>query len=415
MAPNEYEKGLRVLDIEHGLRGIQSTGLIEAELANTLLLGKATNLALHLRGLNVVPAEPLRYMAGEIGVRGTELGPVLHELEEIGWVRIVETGGKIKRVEVLVPALRDGFETIGERWDDLGPTEIEEASVAVLADAIARPFGYVDLEDRLGLDAKLAGVVLEIGDTGTYLSVHRLDDGEKVVHSPLYGDNNPEKAYELVKKYGDDRILKVLDAVRERQGIPVKMLKDDRLLRDAKLAGLFLVPSVKEQQFVFTPQQGSQPHETVVLDKARAILSCVRYGQHFADITKIRYPRAIISALIDRKTLEPHSEHAEQYGLLVKKGIGLVEKVGSRYRFRVMETEDNMQALRTAAELLEAGAGVSQAIDDRVRMQVLNPAGTYTTPVVERAKLNRNVQLGKESNAQTLAVISEIIRGARSA
>ena len=93
MAPNEYEKGLRVLDIEHGLRGIQSTGLIEAELANTLLLGKATNLALHLRGLNVVPAEPLRYMAGEIGVRGTELGPVLRELEEIGWVRLVETSG----------------------------------------------------------------------------------------------------------------------------------------------------------------------------------------------------------------------------------------------------------------------------------------------------------------------------------
>lgn len=121
--------GIRVLDIEHGLRQIQPTGLIENELANILLLGKAANLGLHLRDLNVVKIKPLKYMAAELGIRGTELDTVLREMEELGWARVPGTGDN-RRVEVTVPLLKPGFEDIGERWRDLGPTEIEQQSAS---------------------------------------------------------------------------------------------------------------------------------------------------------------------------------------------------------------------------------------------------------------------------------------------
>jgi hypothetical protein len=413
MSLSHYTAGLRVLDIEHGLRAVQPTGIIEAEFADTLLLGKAANLGLHLRGLNVVPYDGLRYVAGEVGVRATELQTVLRELEEIGWVRLVGSGTDIKRVEVLVPSLRDGFDTIGARWRDLGPSEIEQASVAILAETIARPIDLVELEQRHGLTGDVSRVVVEVGETGTYLKRYRLDDGGRILYSPLYGDNNPEKAHALVKKYGDLEVTALVGRVDAKQGIPYKHLPEEPLLREAILAGLVLAPSVREECFLFTPQQGTAPEETVVLDKARAILACVRYGQHFAGITRIFSPRAIIGKLVDKKQLAPHSEHAEQYGLLVKKGVGQVERVGTRWQFSIIDTEDNMKALRTARDLLDTGTGVSQAVDDSIRLQVLNPPGTYHTPVVERTKLNRAARLGKATDAKVVSEISDIIRGAR--
>lgn len=413
MPLTNYAAGLRVLDIEHGLRAVQPSGIIEAELGNTLLLGKAANLGLHLRGLNVVPYDGLRYVAGEVGVRATELDTVLLELEEIGWVRLVGSGRAIKRVEVLVPSLRDGFDTIGARWRDVGPTEIEQASVTVLADTITRPIDLADLEGRHGLSKDVSRVMVEIGETGTYLRQHRLDDATRILYSPLYGDNNPEKAHAIVKRYGDSQVTGLIEQIDGTQGIPYKHLPGDPLLRDAVLAGLVLTPSVRNEKFVFTPQQGTAPEETIVLDKARAILACVRYGQHFAGITRIFSPRAIIDKLVDKKHLAPHSEQAEQYGLLVKKGIGRVGKVGSKWQFSVIDTEDNMKALRTARDLLDTGTGISQAVDDSIRLQVLNPKGSYQTPVVERTRLNRAARLGKASDAKVISEISDIIRGAR--
>ena len=168
MPPSNYAAGLRILDIEHGLRAVQPTGIIEAEFPNTLVLGKAANLGLHLRGLNVVPYEGLRYVAGEVGVRAAELETVLRELEEIGWVRLVRSGASLKRVEVLVPSLRDGFDTIGERWKSVGPTEIEQASVLILGETIARPIDLEDLERRHGLSGDAARVVRPHEDERDY-------------------------------------------------------------------------------------------------------------------------------------------------------------------------------------------------------------------------------------------------------
>jgi hypothetical protein len=410
---DDYSIGLRVLDIEHGFRETRPDAQIQGELANSLLLGKAANIALHLRGFNVISdLRGLRYVAAELGVGSTELTSVLYELEAMERVRLIRTGTQIKRVEVVVPALRDGFEVIGARWRDLQPTEIEQGSVAALADAVVRPYDEARLTTDLGMPRELAGTVLEIGEAGTYLRRHRLDTGEKVVYSPLYGDSNPEKALKVVQKYGDDKVRQLIERVRGEQGIPIGSLKDGGFANEAVLSGLVLAPAVRERQFVFTPQQGIVPEEAIILDKARAIVSCVRYGQHFADVTKIFSPRAIIDALIQRKGLKPHSEHLEQYGLLVKKGIGRVEQVlGNRWKFTINDTDDNMKALKVARDLLETGDGVHQQVDDEAKAKILNPKASYSTPVAQRVRLNKAVKT-KNADLQTTRAISDLIRGA---
>lgn len=415
MALDDYEIGLRTLDIEHGFREFRPEGLIQVELSNTLLLGKALNLALHMRGLNVVTdTKGLTHAAAELGIGSTELRSVLLELAEIDWVRLKTSGSKITRVEVSVPELRDGFEVVGERWRSLGPTEIEQASVLSLSEAIVRPYSTSRLDGDFGLDKEVARAVVEIGESGTYLKRHRLDDGSQLIFSPLFGDNNPEKAFEVANKYGDHSVQALIGQVRSEQGAPTERITESQLLQEAVLAGLVLAPGVKDKRFVFTPQAGISPQETVVLDKARAIVSCVRYGQNFAEITKIFSPARIVEKLIEKKQLAPHSEHLEQYGLLVIKGIGRVDPVGSKWQFRVLDTPDNMRALRVAADLLGAGAAVHQSIDEKTQLRVLNPSGSYSTPITQRVRLSRHAKT-QSGDARSIEAISELIRGARRA
>jgi hypothetical protein len=410
---DDYSVGLRVLDIEHGFRETRPDPVIQSELANSLLLGKALNLALHLRGFNVIEdIRGLRYAAAELGVGSTELTTILGELQEIEWVRIVGPANNPKRVEVLVPALRDGFEIIGARWRDLNPTEIEQGSVMAVSEAVVRPYTEEQLIRTLGNSKELAGTVLDIGEAGTFLRLHRLDGGERIVYSPQYGDNNPEKAIALVEKYGDDKVKNLIAAVHQEQGVPAEFLtQDDKFVKEAMLSGLVLVPAVRDKQFVFTPQKGLVPEETVILDKARAIVSCVRFGQRYAEITKIFSPAAIVSALISRKKLKPHTEHLEQYGLLVKKGIGRVDKIGSKWQFRVSDTEDNMKALRVARDLLDTGDAIHQQVDDEAQAKIINPSASYSTPVAQRVKLNRSAKT-RGADDKTARAISDLIRGA---
>lgn len=321
------------------------------------------------------------------------------------------SAAKIKRVEVLVPALRDGFDVVGQRWRDLGPTELEEASVLALADAVIHPYTESDLQTRLGLPTELANTVVEIGEVGTFLRRYRLDDGNRILYSPLYGDSNPEKALQLVGKHGDQRVRAFIDRVRSEQGIPAENFADAQFTKEAILSGLVMAPAVKDKRFVFTPQIGLAQEETVILDKARAIVSCVRYGQSYAEITRIFSPAAILDALISRKRLKPHSEHMQQYGLLVTKGIGRVDKVGDKWQFTIHDTADNMKALRVARDLVETGDAVHQSVDDSAKARILNPSASYSTPVSQRVRINREAKT-KGADAQTAKAISDLIRGA---
>lgn len=414
MAVDHYSVGLRVLDIEHGFRAITPEPMVEGELANTLLLGKALNLGLHLRGLNVIEGDEIRglkYASAGLGIGAAELTTVLRELREIDWVRLKETGTRIDRIEIIVPTLRDGFDVIGRRWQDLGPTEIEQASIAALSEAVIHPFNLTHLGKGLGMGKELAQQILDIGEAGTFLRRHRLDDGQQIVYSPFFGDANPEKAYQIVEKYGDKAIKSLIQAVHAEQGIPEESLSNNALIKESVISGLILAPGVKDKRFVFTPHKGLDAEETVILDKARAIAACIRYGQNFAEITKIAYPKAIVDALISKKKLKPHSEHLEQYGLLVKKGIGRVDQVGYKWQFSIVDTEDNMKALRVARDLLDTGDAVHQQMDDEAKALILNPSATYSTPVTERVKISRTVKI-KGSDAQTSKTISSLIRGA---
>ena len=152
--------------------------------------------------------------------------------------------------------------------------------------------------------------------------------------------------------------------------------------------------------------------EKAILDKARAILACVRYGQHFAGVTRIRNPLWIINALEDRKVLGPHSEIRQQYFILWEKGIARFSRDSDhshRFWLHIIDNEGNMKALRLARDMLTVGEAITdRGLDPRVRAILFS--GTYDEPLTALAERRQETPSSRTDITVLLDRITDGIR-----
>lgn len=141
LSVSDFTVGLRAHDFHEGLRYIVDSRTKDTFFNNTVIIGKAATLAMHLRDLGALylPEMELRCAASMLGIGGGELDRVLGELEEVDFITVIKNGTTIKRIELRVPRLRSGYEELGSRWRDLNPTDIEIAGVAALHSLFAGP------------------------------------------------------------------------------------------------------------------------------------------------------------------------------------------------------------------------------------------------------------------------------------
>jgi hypothetical protein len=154
--------------------------------------------------------------------------------------------------------------------------------------------------------------------------------------------------------------------------------------------------------------------EYVILDKARAILGCVRCGEHFANIRKVFDPIAIVRTLMLRKTFKySRPDVPQQYGLLVKKGIASISPDRFRsgfYHLHFIDTTENMKALRVALELLQVGDISKTGITVNAADFLLSP-GSYAGPLTSRAKMMRTPATNAKVEMDIVMEISKLARG----
>jgi hypothetical protein len=153
-----------------------------------------------------------------------------------------------------------------------------------------------------------------------------------------------------------------------------------------------------------------------VLQKARAILSCIRYGQHFGTITSIVDPSAIINALIQRGRIGPHSEIPMQYAILVVENVARVTrdtKFSGRFNLEIVGTEENLKSLRLAADMLAVGEAIrDRGLDDGART-MLFASGTFKEPTTVRAEVARSRRAPKYSPGVLKRQIEQLIDDVR--
>lgn len=409
--------GLRAQDFHESLRLTAPFGPKDVHYKWTLLIGKAASLAMHLRGLLFIEdLTQLEYAASSLGISSLELPAVLHELQEVGFLSVVKAGDKIKRIEVRVPEFRSGYAELGERWKQLKPSEIENASILTLDRLYHGPVSESELIGSLGLGRRELSILADVMKTGQLISVHPVD-GEPMAFTPLAVDANPNAYLQWAKRFpGEVRTL--LEKLRMLQGLPVTdpAIANNPALTDAVMTGVLMPVQVGgatgEQRFIFAPRGGLSPEERIVLDKARAILACVRYGERFAAGRPIKYPRRILETLRDKKQFKKgHPDLFAQYGLLAERLIGHpVAETGGRWNFRLDDTPENMKALGIAIEMLEHGETPSARIDLEAQKALLAPSG-YLSPASTRPRWAETIEPSAETRAEIIRQMGNLARG----
>ena len=409
--------GLRSQDFHEGLKLTANFPVKDVHYKKTILIGKAATLAMHLRGLLYIENyQSLEYAASNLGINAYELERVICELEEVDFVRVTRSGENIKRIEVKVPEFRSGYSDLGERWKQLNPSELEVAGITILNYLIKKPVSRTSLFSSLGIDNRNEAMICDVMRAGHLLDIQPVA-GEEIVYSPLAVDGNPIIYLDWAKKFLNE-VGETIDFLKNNQGIPVtdKMVSSNTAINVAIHTGVIMPVQVSgatgEQQFLFAPVGNLASEERIILDKALAILSCVRYGEKFAAGRRIMNPKSIIRTLRENKRFSTgHPDLFSQYSLLVEKMIGHPDQDSRGYwNFAVDDTAENMKAFDIALEMISEGEAPSAKIDLDVQKTLLAPT-SYQSPISTRARFVNLVQLSPESKVDAISQMANLARG----
>lgn len=402
MTPREL--ALRAQDIQTSLQGFAALpARIEMELDATQLAGMASRLATHIRGADVFGEDEmprLRYVASSLGIPSTSFSSVLEVLQEAELVQVRRSAGAIKEVRESVPAYGDLYTAVGTVYESKYRTEVEDALVSSFSRLVESPKlddGSLPVQT---LDADFQTLLLDVtGSAGLIRVTDVPKSGQRLFYTPQYWDENHDKMALAVAKHGDERVRALVKQVSQHQGLPftrnTSRSEDEQLLRQLADIGVLPSPTVSgnngDVAFAFTPfrNSGADPAVTAkILEKTRAILACVRYGEGFATVTTIRSPLALLNALKTRGRLKPHSETYNQYRLLLEQGVCRLARSTTftdRHALHFIDTEENKIALDAAIDILTDGNPFSAThVEQDVTSYALN--GQYTEPPTARAR-----------------------------
>lgn len=409
--------GLRAQDFHESLKTTGTFGPKEVHYEKTILIGKAATLAMHLRGLLYVDNyEQLKYSAASLGISSLELPTVLQELENVDFISIVRSGDSIRRIDIRIPEFRSGYIDLGERWLQLKPSELESASISILNTLFSCPNEKQVLFNSLGLDKTQESMMIDVMESGLLVAT-QVVDGIPMIYTPLAVDGNPTLYLEWAKKFPAE-VAQAINILKESQGLSINdnSIHNNPALYDAIQTGVLMPVKISgstgNQHFVFAPQGGLSQEERIVLDKARAIIACVRYGQNYASGHPIKYPRLVLEQLRDNLQFKKgHPDLLSQYGLLTEKLIGDIEDVGNGFwNFHVFDTDENIKAFNIALEMLEIGEAPSTQLDIDAQKSLLAPSG-YQNPTTTRPQL-KYIQGSLETRTEIIRQMGNMIRGA---
>jgi hypothetical protein len=169
-----------------------------------------------------------------------------------------------------------------------------------------------------------------------------------------------------------------LKTVSARPGLSVANLQESHpVVIEMVDANVICAPAVTSaggtHSFLFPPIRDNV--DRAIIQKARVLVACVRYGQHFGGVTKISDPAYLLSRLQDTKLIgrKPHSHIKTQYSPAADLGIGYIQEHAGRYSFHLYDTQDNMAAVQLAIRLVQ-GATEPPAhrllAEDEMQLQV---------------------------------------------
>lgn len=385
------------------------------EFDQLLLVGMAIRLALHIRGLPAIQYEVLKLVAYHfLGISAVALRSVLDLLAEVEFVKLGTEGRTIKTVLPNVPYYEDLYRTLGEYANDSGFNDAEQLSIELVHRLSKSPEKLDALRNALGVDKQLFKRAISVGQEGAYLKIIRAR-GRDIIFSPTYFSENEELFADAVASGGANTIKKLLNAIRSAQGYPLTLVENKKRIGDVTLTneevhfliriaqdGMVKPPSIRtahagENFFLFTPTPSGAALAATkrdIYEKAMAIVAAVRQGQYLPKLYAIREPGAVLYTLRrDLKLGRATTEAAYQYQNLVHLRVAQLIDVGHGYKeLRIVDTEENREALNIAYALVNEGVASGIEVDSAAR-EALQQDQTYVESLIASAKLQKTKQV----------------------
>lgn len=385
---------------------IVSLGKKVTEFDQLIILGMAVRLALHLRGVEAVPYDLLRQICLHLlRIPPTVLGRVLELLAEVEFVKVYQEGKTIKSIIPTVPYYEDLFQGIGEYGGTCQMSEPESLTLTMLERLAKSPTPKSTIIN-LGAEPKLVNQMIRVGSEGGYITQRRAR-GKDILLSPVFFYENPDKFADLAAGSGSGNVEVVLTALSRNQGWPLALTKQSSKIGDTALTpqqleivlslageGFAAPPAIETSHsgsnfFLFGPKPGMArltPTKRSVFESAMALVAAVRQGQLLPARYAIRSPEAILRALRDRKFVGSNSEAMEQYKELVFLRLGrLVKTLNGQARFELIDTEENLEAVDMAIELVSGGEKLPSVSEEIVL--AFKKGQTYLEPLLARTVL----------------------------
>jgi hypothetical protein len=421
--------GIRCQDIQTGLHGYTVN-----EFETLLKTGMAARLAVHIRGGDAIPYQKLKeYSALLFDINKLVFDPVLRVLQDISFIRVIGAGTS-KTVVPTVPYFNDMYETLGSAANNEGLNEIEQMSIHIVNNVAECPRRKEKIVSSLGIDSPTMEGILRIGKEGSYLNEVHVE-GEPLLFSPLYFAEKPEDFARVVKQYGETSVAKVLKLLRLTPGWPLSKLMQTQEIGGTRLnadefeiariiihKGLVQPPEITTSysgtnEFLFTPPLGTNRIlvvEKEIYEKAMACISCVRQGEHFGQ-WNIKWPRAIINALLNHGELKPTTIAKEQYKPMCIRGIVKLQNVRNNWWKPVLvDTPENKRALSLALEMLGGGEVLTERGYDSDSVRAIYSDSDYTEAIRGYGNIIRRKKIPKprgEYDAEIDRLLFEVQKG----
>lgn len=357
------------------------------------LVGMASILAIHIKGLGEIEYGILRQVADfYFDIPAMVLDKPLGILAEVGYVSLITEGKTIKKVIPSVPHFDSVYSGIGEYLTAQSLTEHEQLSLSILNELSSKPEKRDSLLTRLGAEVKTFERCESIVSKGGLL-VSKRSRGQTVLLSPAYFADNLDALASLAASGGAKRIEKLLKLIASSQGWPLSMIERQQELAGTKIAademgilrallsdGILKPPSIERpnhqsEHFVFTPRPGTlklNGANREIYERSMALVAAVRKGQLLPEQFRINSPRALLSALRDKKKIGANSEALHQYRNLVSLRIGRLQKTqGDRYEFVLIDTPENIKAVDQALTLLGYGGSSPNGVQEEARIALM--------------------------------------------
>lgn len=385
-------------------------------------IGSMVKLALHIRGLPAIKYETLKLVALHfLSISPSLCKNVIRELGEIEFVELYKERGNIKTVIPTVPFYDDLYNRVGEYAETQNLNESEELAITILKKLTGSPVSTSTVYE-LGAEKTLVERNLYLGNVGNYI-INKRARGKDILLSPVYFSENADLFSDMVAKSGAKTVQKVLNLVKETQGVPLHIIEERKEINGTKLTdqeisllkslahdSVIKPPSITtshagEKYFLFTPKPGNarlSPTKKEIYERAMALVSAVRQGQYLPKKYAIRSPYAILNKLKNSHSIGASTEAYEQYRQLTFLKVGkLVPTTSSWYRFELVDTPENHEALDLAIDLVDIGQGQGLEIDEEARFAITEDQ-TYIESIISASKLRNKgkVDLSEEHQAE---------------